>query len=69
MSWSHIGIGKGAVVPQGQSFSWITLNDSSDNAIFRQELPQIKCYIYYHSMYGERWHSIFHDGSEMVVTD
>lgn len=69
MSWSHIGLGKGAVISQGQSLPWITLNDSSDNMIFRRELPQIKTYVYYHSMYGERWHSVFHDGSEMVVTD
>ena len=69
MPWSHTGLGKGFVIPQGQVFTWITVNDSSDNAIFRREVPHIKSYIYYHSMYGERWHSVLNDGSEMVITD
>ncbi len=69
MPWSHTGLGKGFVIPQGQVFTWITVNDSSDNAIFRQAVPQIKSYIYYRSIYGERWHSVLNDGSEMVITD
>lgn len=69
LSWSHTGLGGGFVVPQSQTFSWITVNGSSDNAIFRKEANNIKTYIYYHSIYGERWHSILNDGKEMVVKD
>lgn len=45
------------------------VNDSSDNLIFTKELPQIKSYIYYHSIYKERWHSVYNDDKEMVVED
>ena len=69
MPWSHTGLGKGFVIPQGQIFPWITVNDSTDNAIFRREVRVMKTYIYYHSIYAERWHSIFNDGGEMVIKD
>ena len=69
MPWSHVRLIKGSVIPQGQIVSWFTVNDSSDNEIFRRELPKIKSYIYYHSIYGQRWHSTINDGDEVVVED
>ena len=69
IAWSHNAIQKGVVIAQGQTLSWIMVNDSTDNAIFRREFPQMKSYIYYHSIYGERWHSTWNDGGEMVIKD
>ena len=69
ISWSHTELRRGFVVPPGQVLTWIMVNDSSDNLIFTQELPQIKSYIYYHSIYGERWHSVYNDDGDMVVED
>ncbi|GAB3329446.1 hypothetical protein GCM10027299_32810 [Larkinella ripae] len=69
IGWSHTELRRGLVIPQGQVLTWVMVNDSSDNVLFSKELPKIKSYIYYHSIYGERWHSVFNDSGEMVVTD
>lgn len=69
IGWSHTELRKGLVVPQGEDLIWVMVNDSSDNIIFAKELPQVKTYIYYHSIYGERWHSVYNDAGDMVVKD
>jgi hypothetical protein len=68
--WSHNEIYKGFVLPQGQFADWISANDSSDYAIFRLELPNIKAVIHYKSIYNEHWRSNYHpDNEEAVVKE
>ena len=69
MQWFQTSLSKGSVIPQGQTSNWIIVNNPADNAIFRKELSEIKAYIYYHSIYEEHWHSVWHDDSELVIKD
>lgn len=66
--WSYNALRKGSVIPQQQTVQWIGIIGEAENKIFREELENnMKVYVYYKSIYNERWYSVFNTGDEESV--
>ncbi len=67
LRWSHNSISKGSVIQSGNGSEWITVNGEEDNKIFAERMRDVKSYIYYRSIYDEKWCSQYHVSDKSVI--